>query len=96
MDTERKEALIRIPIALISWIIMEVWGLLVIVLTIFHWFVVIFTAKRNKAIASFGNQYASYLHNVVRYLTFATDERPFPFNNDMKTVEKLDMKKSKK
>lgn len=93
MNDERKETFIRIPIGIISGLIMEIWGTLVLVLAIFHWFAVLFVGKRNKSLANFGNQYATYVYSVVRYLTFTTNQRPFPFNEFGKSIDKVDLKK---
>ncbi len=91
MNKERKEALIRIPIAIISWIILEVWGVLTAILVIFNFLYVLFVGKRNREVANFVNNYISYMYQVLRYTCFTTNVRPFPFN-DFPKMEKPEFK----
>jgi len=93
MKVETEEALIRIPIIIIGWIIMDLWGALVVFISIINWFHTIFTAKRHKGLAKFTNFYIAYMYRFVRYATFTTNERPFPWNDFGKPMEKVNMKK---
>ncbi len=77
--SERKEAWFRIIVAIVSGIILAVWRMLIGVLTIVHWFVVVFSGKRNKDIAQFCEYWNTEIYRFIRYLTFMTNERPFPF-----------------
>jgi len=79
--SERKEALMRILVLLITGIVLYLWGYLVLILTIINWFIVIFSGKRNKDIANFSAIWASEIYRFVSYLTFETNERPFPFSS---------------
>jgi hypothetical protein len=76
---ERREALIRIPIAIISGLILEIWANLTIILSLVNFFIVIFTSKRNRDISDFSEYFNSYAYSFFRYITFNTNERPFPF-----------------
>ena len=42
---------------------------------------VLFTAKRNDKLLSFGSQLATFLYQIYRYLSFNTEKRPFPFDD---------------
>ena len=50
----------------------------VVVLLQFFW--VLFTAQTNRPLESFGQSLATYTYQIIRYLTFNTEERPFPFD----------------
>ena len=52
----------------------------VVVLLQFFW--VLFTGETNKPLETFGQSLATYTYQVIRYLTFNTEERPFPFDLD--------------
>ena len=52
----------------------------VVVLLQFFW--VLFTAGTNKALETLGQSLATYTYQIIRYLTFNTEERPFPFDLD--------------
>jgi hypothetical protein len=77
---EKKEAWFRIIVAIISGIILELWGYLIGVLAIIHWFIVIFTGKRNRDLAWFCEYWNTELYKYIRYLTFVSNKRPFPFS----------------
>ncbi|MDH3305604.1 MAG: DUF4389 domain-containing protein [Gammaproteobacteria bacterium] len=54
-------------------------GTFVVVLG-FLW--VLFTGETNRQIQQVGQSLASYIYQIVRYLTFNTEERPFPLGGD--------------
>lgn len=51
-----------------------------VVLLQFFW--VLFTGRTNVRLLSFGQSLATYTYQIVRYLTYNTEERPFPFDAD--------------
>lgn len=77
--SERKEALMRILVMIISGVIIGLWKVVVQVVVIVHWFVVIFTGRRNKSLADFSHVWNSQVYSFLKYFTFATNKRPFPF-----------------
>ncbi len=92
---ERKEAFMRIVIGIVSGIIFALWKLLVIALGIFHWLYAVFAKKRSKRLAEFCNGWVNYAYAYYRYMVFATNQRPFPFEDLKKEFEKVDMGQSK-
>ena len=87
--SERKEAWFRIIVAIVTGIILSIWRALVIILSIVNWFIVVFSGKRNKGIADFCEYWNTELYRFVRYLTFVSNERPFPFS-DLKKMSKFE------
>ena len=45
---ERKEACMRILVAIVSGIVIGVWGYVIFIIAIIHWLMVVFSGKRNK------------------------------------------------
>jgi len=82
--SEKKEAWFRILVLIISGIILSIWKWLVVVLVVVNWFIVIFSGKRNKEIAEFCEWWNTELYRYTHYITFMTNERPFPFSNMQK------------
>jgi hypothetical protein len=78
--SERGELLWRILVLIVSGIILGVWRALVIVLAIVNFFIVLFSEERDKGIADFCEYWNSEIYRFARYLTFETNERPFPFS----------------
>jgi len=79
--SERKEAWFRIIVAIVSGIILNVWKILIIILGIINWFIVVFSGKRNRELAEFCEYWNTELYKFIRYLTFVSNERPFPFTS---------------
>jgi hypothetical protein len=50
----------------------------VVVLLQFCW--VLFSGETNRKLEEFGQSLATYTYQIIRYLTFNTEERPFPFD----------------
>ncbi len=53
----------------------------VVVVLGFFW--VLFTGEKNRQLQQAGQVVAGYIYEIIRYLTFNTDEKPFPFGSDM-------------
>lgn len=51
-----------------------------IVLLGFFW--VLFTGEVNRQVQQAGQSVASYIYGIARYLTFNTDEKPFPLGGE--------------
>ena len=79
MKTERKEAWFRIIVAIVSGIILALWRYLIFALAIINWLLVVFSGKRNEDIAEFCEYFNTQAYYFSRYLTFVSNERPFPF-----------------
>ncbi len=83
--SERKEAWFRIIVAIVSGVVLGIWRYLTFILAIINWFIVIFSGKRNKELAMFCEYWNTELYKFVRYLTFVSNKRPFPFT----TMERI-------
>lgn len=77
--SERKEALMRIVVAIITGIILSIWKALVQILSLINFFYTLITAQRSKDLAEFCEYWNTEMYRYVRYLTFVTNERPWPF-----------------
>jgi len=77
---ERIEILWRILVGVVTLIVLELWTYLIIVLAIVHAISVLFTGIRTKDLADFCEYWSSETYRYARYMTFSTNERPFPFN----------------
>jgi hypothetical protein len=73
-----KRLLFMIVVALLFCLGIVV-GLCVILLQ-FFW--VLFTGRTKKEFSAVGRQLAEYSREIVLYLSFNTDQRPFPFDRD--------------
>jgi hypothetical protein len=79
----------RIVVGIVSGIILGFWKVLIQILGIMHWIIVIITKKRNKDIAEFSEIWNTQIYIFLRYMTFVTNERPFPFESLTKNMGKF-------
>lgn len=87
--SERKEAWFRIIVLVISGVILSIWQLLVKILAVVNWFIVVFSGKRNRELAIFCEYWNTEVYKFIRYLTFVSNKRPFPFSN-MEVISKFE------
>ncbi len=78
---ERKEALFRVLVSIITGIILWLWSYLAGFLALLHWVIVLITNKRNRTIADFIEYYNTELYKFSRYISGVRNERPFPFTD---------------
>lgn len=79
--SERKEAWFRIIVCIVSGIILGIWKALTQILAVINWLITIFSGKRNKPIAEFCEYWNTEMYKFLRYMTFVTNKRPFPFSD---------------
>jgi len=87
--TERQEAWFRIVVFIVSGIILTIWRYLVVILLIVNWFITVFSGKRNKELAVFCEYWNTETYKFIRYMTFVSNKRPFPFTN-MERISKFE------
>ena len=75
----REAILIRALFMILFVIIYYVAEWLVVAVAVFQWVVVIITGKQNPQLASFGDGLSRFIYQVARFLTFGTEDKPFPF-----------------
>ena len=87
-SNERKEALMRIIVGIVSGIVLGIWKALIQIFVVINFIVTIFTGKRNKELAKLCEIWNTQVYTFLRYMTFSTNQRPFPFTNLKKSMDK--------
>jgi len=87
---EASEALMRIPVLIVSGLILNFWRLLVTALAIVNFFIVLIAGKRNKEIAEFSEIWSTQTYAFLRYMTFNSNDRPFPFRKMSKNLSSFE------
>tara|TARA_Y100000310_G_scaffold314134_1_gene363218 strand:+ start:1873 stop:2202 length:330 start_codon:yes stop_codon:yes gene_type:complete len=85
--SERVESLWRILVAIVSGIVLEVWGYLVVLLAVANWIFTIFSGRRSRDLATFCEYWNTEMYKYFRYLTGVSNVRPFPFSSVEKMTE---------
>jgi hypothetical protein len=63
--------------------------LVVFVVVVLQFLWLLFTGAPNERLTAAGQSLATYTYQLVRYLTFNSDVRPFPFDDDWPTTTPL-------
>ena len=70
-----------------------IWSIAVFVtsaVVVVNFFYVLFTGKTNNRLTDFGQSLATYLYQVTRFMTFNTEMRPFPIDEEWPSEKKDD------
>ena len=62
-------------------------GMVASVVIVLGFLMVLFTGEVNRELRQLGQGIASYLFQIIRYLTFNTNDKPFPFGLAWPTEE---------
>ena len=71
----------RFVFMLISYLLVSLAGLVCTVIVVMGFLWVLFTGEVNRELRGVGQSLGAYIFENIRYLTFNTDDRPFPFGN---------------
>ena len=67
---------IRIILAIPHLLIVQVWNYAIEIVAVIHWFIQVFTGKRNQGLFDFSNRYLDYASRVNTYVGLLFDEYP--------------------
>jgi hypothetical protein len=67
---------IRIILAIPHLLIVGVWGYAIELVSVIHWFIQVFTGKRNQGLFNFTNRYLAYASHVNTYVGLLFDDYP--------------------
>lgn len=70
---------LRILYMAIFVFIFNIVEFLIAALVIFQLLVLLFTGEKNIRLVSFGDMLSQYVYRILQYLTFNSEDRPFPF-----------------
>ena len=85
---DRGEVWMRIPVFIVSGIILNVWGFFILCFAIAQLILILLEGKRNKELLEMCNIYLIQIYVFIKYVVFLSEERPFPFGNLKKEIEK--------
>lgn len=65
---------------LIFAVIYSIAEIVIAAVVLFQFLSTLFTAKKNERLLTFGDNLATFIYQVLKYLTFNSDNKPFPFD----------------
>jgi hypothetical protein len=78
---------LRLVFMFIFYVIATLTGAVASAVVVLGFLWVLFTGEKNRQLQQAGQAVASYLYEIIRYLTFNSDEKPFPFGRDFPASE---------
>ena len=70
---------LKVIFIILFWISLTVVGWVLGAVVIVQLIIVLFTGERNMQLVEFGENLGQYLKQIVDYICFVDDEKPFPF-----------------
>ena len=86
-NIKAKSIWLRLFFMLVTALLYSVSRLVVGAIIVLQFFFMLFTGKTNKKLLSSGQALSTYTYQIICYLTFNTEERPFPFDSDWPKAE---------
>ena len=83
---ERGEALMRIPIGIITGVIIWAWAYLICVFVGLNFAWTLVSGHRIRDLAQLTEIWNTQKYRFVRYISFLSNERPFPFTRLGKSI----------
>lgn len=71
-------------------VIISLTGMVGTVIVVLGFLWVLFTGEVNRELRQIGQAIADYMYELVRYLTFNTEEKPFPFGGAWPSADSED------
>ena len=81
-NLKSKAIWMRLFFMLVITLLYSVSRIVVGAVVIMQFFWVLISGETNQKLKSFGQALATYTMQIIQYLTFNTEERPFPFDAD--------------
>ncbi len=72
----------RLIFMLISYVLISIASFVGTFIVVLGFLWLLITGEVNQQIRQVGQSIAAYVYEIVRYLTFNTDQRPFPLGGD--------------
>ena len=73
---------------LISYVFLTIASLVGTVVVVFGFFWVLFSGETNRQVQQVGQSIAAYVYEIIRYLTFNSDDKPFPLGGEWPSAGK--------
>ena len=81
---------LRLLFMVVFFVLGELAGLVLLVVIVLGFFWVLFTGEKNRQLQQAGQVIAGYIYEIIRYLTFNTEDKPFPFGKELPSSEPAD------
>ena len=81
-NVKSRSTWLRLFFMIVVILLLAISRVVVGAVVVLQFFWVLFTGATNQHLEQLGQSLATYTYQIIRYLTFNTDKRPFPFDTD--------------
>ncbi len=78
---------LRLVFMVVFYVLASVASLVASVVIVLGFLWVLFSGETNLRLQRAGQSIASYIYQIIRYLTFNSDEKPYPFDADWPSAD---------
>lgn len=79
-NVKSRSTWLRLFFMIVMVLLYGVSRIVVAAVVLIQFFTLLFAGRTNEPLKEFGQSLATYTYQIVRYLTFNTEERPYPFD----------------
>lgn len=80
-NVQDKDTWLRLIFLIVFGLIFYLCSILAFAASLMQFLAKLFSGSSLTGLSDFGDDLATYLSQVIRYMTFTSDEKPFPFAN---------------
>lgn len=81
-NVKQRSTWLRLFFMIVFFALYAVSRLVIAAVVALQFFWVLFTGETKEPLRELGQSLATYTYQIIRYLTFNTEEKPFPFDAD--------------
>lgn len=75
------EIWLRLLFVVLFWFLLTLIGWVLGAVVLVQFLIVLITGEKNGQLSSFGSRLGIYLKDIVTFMCFSSDEKPFPFSD---------------
>ncbi len=79
-DSHTREKLLKALYLILFYFVGYVVWVLTVVISIFQFFYELIMNSPNKNLLDFGKNLNAYMYQIVRFMSFNTEDKPYPFS----------------
>lgn len=71
----------RLLFIVLFWFLLTLIGWVLGSVVLVQFLIVLFTGEKNAQLSSFGSRLGEYLRDIISFMCFNSEEKPFPFSD---------------
>lgn len=76
----KKSVWMRIPVFIVSGIILKVWLCFILIFALVQFILLLVGKKKEKEFLNISGMFSEQVYCFFRYIAFVSEEKPFPFS----------------